>query len=385
MSQEEIKLGYITKQSPKDVKAYSGIHYFMYQALKKKFGHVDTLGPLDDDIYKYIPKLRGKFLHFLTKKTFKYQYDLKLAKRASLRIDQKIHSHNPDVLLASLVSPEVAFLESNLPLYLTTDATFPLLKDLYASHSNLHPESINNAMELEGRAFQKAEKLLFPLQWIADSAIRDHGISANKIEVIPYGANIKNVITTEEFETNLSKKITNDTCKLLFIGVRWEEKGGPAAIETLKKLREKGIRAELTICGIIPNLKENVEGVHLEGFLDKEDPADYAKLERIFQEAHFFIFPTKAECVGISVLEAAAFGLPALTSNVGGMPEAIGHKENGFISEEPDDAEYYADQIADVWNNKPEYTRLSQNAYTAYKNKLNWDTWAERVREVIAS
>src|SRR5690554_1134311 len=165
-----MKIGYITKESPYDVRAYSGTHYNMLQALQKQFDDVAALGPIDHP-YKNIAKLKGRALRLFDKRIYKYQYNVGLAKRMAAILDKKIEFAKPDVLLGSLVSPEVAFLKSKLPLYLTTDATFPLLNDVYASHSNLSKISIKNARRLENMAFEKATKLILPLKWLADSAM----------------------------------------------------------------------------------------------------------------------------------------------------------------------------------------------------------------------
>jgi len=136
-----MKVGYLTKQNPEDKKAYSGTHFYMYQALQRKFDGVISLGPVDSK-YKYVSKIEGKLRTAFSSKIYKYQYDIRLAKRMASIIDKKIDQQNPDVILASLMNPEVAYLKTEKPVYLTSDATFPLLHNLYQSHSNLHPTSI---------------------------------------------------------------------------------------------------------------------------------------------------------------------------------------------------------------------------------------------------
>ena len=132
-----MKLGYITKQNPNDIKAYSGTHFQMYEALKQCFDHVIPFGPVKEP-FPQLLKIYGRLLRIRSNKIHKYQYNIGLVKRAARLIDKRILDTNPDVLLVSLMSPEVAFIKSNIPLYITTDATFPLLIDVYKSHSHLH-------------------------------------------------------------------------------------------------------------------------------------------------------------------------------------------------------------------------------------------------------
>ena len=84
-----MRIGYITKEDPNNVRAYSGTHYAMYQALKEEFEEVVPLGPIDH-WYKNIAKLKGKYYTIGSKKLFKFQYDIKLAQIHAKLLDKKI-------------------------------------------------------------------------------------------------------------------------------------------------------------------------------------------------------------------------------------------------------------------------------------------------------
>lgn len=377
-----MKIGYLTKQDPEDKRAYSGTHFCMYQALQKNFEEVVPLGPVDSS-YKFIPKVKGKWLTLLSGKTYKYQYDVGLAKRMSAIIDKKIIATDPDVILASLMTPEIAYLQTEKPIYLTSDATFPLLQDLYKSHSNLHLKSIEEARHLEQMAFQKATKLIFPLQWIADSAIKDYGVSPDKIGVIPYGSNLEEKVSESELEKLINIRCTSPKISLLFVGVRWEEKGGPFAVEVLRELQKSEVNAELWILGCNPDIPNKPEQVKVLGFLDKGIREEQKEMFRLYREASFFIMPTRAECVGMSFIEAASFGLPAIGTEVGGVPEAVIHEETGFIINGDQNPKMVADWISQNWKNRTAYERLSQNAWERYQTHMNWSRWGGLVREII--
>tara|TARA_R110001599_G_scaffold150929_3_gene335351 strand:- start:53788 stop:54927 length:1140 start_codon:yes stop_codon:yes gene_type:complete len=375
-----MRIGYITKEDPNDVRAYSGTHYAMYQALKGEFEEVIPFGPVDH-WYKNIAKLKGKILTFGNKKVFKFQYDIKLAQIHAKQLDEKIRKLKPDVLLGSLVSPEVAFLKTDVPLYLTTDATFPLLQDLYQSHSNLHSLSIKNALVLERMAFQKARKLMLPLEWLSKSAQNNYRIPKSKIEVIPYGSNLASP-TENEVQTLINERIRSEELTFLFVGVRWEEKGGPEAVGIIKELNRKGIKAKLIVVGITPEIEE--ECVEVIGFLDKQDTDQLSKLIELYQSSTFFILPTKAECVGMSFIEAASYGLPAIGSIVGGVPEAVINKETGLIFDPVENPSKVADEISELWSNKSRYEEMGAQARKRYSEHMNWKSWAKRVKKILS-
>ena len=378
-----MKIGYITKQNPLDRRAYSGTHHYMYKALQNCFEEVIPFGPVDSK-YKIIPKIKGRLLRLGTGKVYKYQYDIGLAKRMASIIDRKISEHHPDVLLASLMNPEMAFLKSDKPLYLTADATFSLLNEVYGSHSNLHPRSIKEAKFLELKAFEKATKLILPLNWLADSAMKDYGVPADKIEVIPYGANLDTSISQSELTPLIENRQQSPKLKLLFVGIRWEEKGGPFAVEVLRSLLKKGMDAELHIVGCEPEITDKPHGIKVIGFVDKEKEEGRLRLHQLYKEATFFIMPTQAECVGMSFIEAASYGLPSIGSETGGVPEAVVDGETGLICRPSQSTEEVADRIIAVRKEKQRYKNLSQRAYSRYKNLMNWEKWVQKVKEVMS-
>ncbi len=98
------------------------------------------------------------------------------------------------------------------------------------------------------KALKKASAVVSSSKWAAQSVVKDYNISPNKVHTVPFGANIERTPPEEIVE----RRKKSDCCRLLFIGANWQRKGGEIAFETLLKLEELGIRAELVICGSIP-------------------------------------------------------------------------------------------------------------------------------------
>jgi glycosyltransferase involved in cell wall biosynthesis len=56
----------------------------------------------------------------------------------------------------------------------------------------------------------------------------------------------------------------------------------------------------------------------------------------LFLKADAFLLPSHAEGLPIAILEAMAAGLPIIASRVGGIPEVVCDKENGYVIEPGD-------------------------------------------------
>ena len=117
---------------------------------------------------------------------------------------------------------------------------------------------------------------------------------------------------------------------MLFVGVDWEKKGGKIAFETLLELERLGISAHLTIVGCVPPSDIRHKNLRLAGSLNKNDSSQRRQLYHLYRNADFFLLPTRAECYGIALCEANAFGLPAITTDTGGIADIIENGKNGY-------------------------------------------------------
>ena len=55
------------------------------------------------------------------------------------------------------------------------------------------------------------------------------------------------------------------------------------------------------------------------------------KLRSLFERAHLFVLPTRADCFGIAVIEAMASGLPVVMCDAGAAHEIVDHGRTGWV------------------------------------------------------
>jgi glycosyltransferase involved in cell wall biosynthesis len=222
--------------------------------------------------------------------------------------------------------------------------------------------------------------VIYSSAWAARSAIEDYGADPAKIHVVPFGANIDEPPAREVV---LARK-QSEQCRLLFLGVDWVRKGGDIAFETLLKLEELGIRAELVVCGCTPPQGVAHERMKIIPFLDKNDERQRKELEQLLMSADFLLLPTRADCTPIVFCEASAFGLPVVATNTGGVPEVVREGENGFLLPYEARGEAYAEVIARVYHDDERYAELVRASRAAFEERLNWDAWGVAVKHILA-
>ncbi|HRT67315.1 MAG TPA: glycosyltransferase, partial [Bacteroidota bacterium] len=119
--------------------------------------------------------------------------------------------------------------------------------------------------------------------------------------------------------------------------------------------------------------------------LNKSNPQESEKFNKLLSESHFMLFPTRADTYGHVVCEASAFGVPTMASNTGGVSEVVKNGVNGFLFDfnKPGTIEEIAGTIIYYFNNPIEYRQLCLSSYQRYKQELNWDIIVSKILQVI--
>jgi glycosyltransferase involved in cell wall biosynthesis len=381
MTVNMLKIGVIGTSKHNDINLWSGTPYYLTRALRKHCGEVYYIGPINSRL-----EFVGKCINKISVMTYKKRHDFKrsifFAKRYAKIAKNIIGEKHLDVIFSPAGAQHVAFLEIGVPIVLVLDATFALMKNYYPEFCNLSKASLHQANAVAKLAVQKASLLLYASHWAARSGISDYDADEEKVHVVPFGANLEEEdIPPREMIFN---KVRSDNCRLLFLGVDWARKGGNIAFEALLHLIELGVRANLTVCGCMPPENFSHECMTVIPFLDKNDRVQRAKLLNLFLTSDFLLLPTRSEAFGLVFCEANAFGIPAITTNTGGVSTVVKNGENGFIFPVEAGGDDYALIIRDLWKNQDKYLELVQSSRLAFERRLNWDVWGLNIKKLLS-
>ena len=373
-----MRIAFLTHDDPLDSHSWSGILIYMLRSLERHCGEVVPLGPAGKSWF-----LAGKIaarLMRLAGKNIDPSHTVFLAKRWAKIFARKLVQADFDVIFAPVGSTEIAFLETSLPIVSYADLTAGFFINYAASLREITPWSIAQMKTVEGSALHRADRLVYASQWAANLAMKEYGIREEKISVVPMGANLDQIPSLDEILAIRNER-AEGSCRLLFIGVDWERKGGSTALDAMRELRARGIDASLTVVGCVPPANAVGQGMEVIPFLDKAIPEQRRRLDKLLLQSDFMLFPTRREAYGVVCCEANAFGLPLIASDGGGVP--VWNGENGILLRAEASGREYADTIQALMKDPARYMEMARSGREAFDTKLNWDSWGKSMAEIF--
>lgn len=161
----------------------------------------------------------------------------------------------------------------------------------------------------------------------------------------------------------------NKTIRLIYVGRLTPVKGLSCLLEALKILQKRRINIYLTIVGEGTEKQRLLtEELEVTSFVDFKGYVPFGEeLFRLYRESDIFVLPSLSEGLPKVLLEAMAFGLPIVATNVGGIPDVIKHQKTGILVP-PKSPEKIAQAIEKIKNNSKFRKKLIKNGYKFIKD-----------------
>ena len=376
-----MKISYVTDYNAADIRNWSGLGFYIAKTLSNQGNEIDYIGDLShraEMLYK-----AKKLLYRAVGKNYLWNREPAILKSLSRQATRKVREDS-DIIFSPGTLP-VAFMNSRKPKVIYTDAVFAEMIDYYSFCTNLCSSTIRNGNLVEQHALDSCSLAVFSSEWAAQSAIKHYNTPAHKVKVVPFGANIECNRTTEDIKAIIKSK-SSAKCVLLFLAVEWKRKGGDKVMEVARLLNEGGLETEVHIAGIRNLPMETVPPYVINhGFISKSTDEGKRKLDSLFEQSHFLILPSEADCTPVVFSEANSYGLPVISTKTGGIPSIVLDNINGHTFSLEDSPEKFANWIEDLFADRMSYEQLALESFNTYNNRLSWKAAGNNLQQLLLS
>jgi len=222
-----------------------------------------------------------------------------------------------------------------------------------------------------------------PSRWLARCA-RDSALFRElRVEVIPNGLDLNRIVPAEKKLARRFFGLADDKKYILFgahESTSDRNKGFQYLAPALRKLAEAGLgqTCEVLVFGAdTPHTPPDLglRTRYLGYFHDEQ------MLNQLYSAADVFVAPSMQENLPFTIMEAMACGTPCVAFDVGGIPDLIDHKVNGFLAE-PYRAESLAEGMAWVLKGEAEGAQFSRACRAKIEKEFDVALCAKRYLEL---
>lgn len=213
-----------------------------------------------------------------------------------------------------------------------------------------HGSDLNNIQDKEAvfllEAMENAEKCFFVSKQLLENVIT-LGYSGLNAEITYNGVDL------EHFK--IPDKSLQENKIVGYIGSLEPVKGADRLPELFEEIAVKSEEMPDFIIVGEGSLKQEIQKAFEMSELSVQMPGQIAfeKIPKILKGIDVLVVPSRNEGLGMVILEANAMGIPAVGTNIGGIPEAIGYQEN-LIEPDEELIENMAQRVTTILDNDRE-------------------------------
>ena len=223
--------------------------------------------------------------------------------------------------------------------------------------------------------FMNADKCLTLSNGIRDFIVSKTG-KAENVEVL------YNPCPDVEVIDVLAKREKN----ILFAATLYKEKGYLDLIEAFGKISVENKEWKLLLAGngsqeegkVLAEKYNVADRVEFLGWVRGDDK------DRVFRTSSLFCLPSYAEGFPMAVLDAWAYGLPVITTPVGGIPDIVIDGENGLLFN-PGDVDVLSEKLNLLINDALLRNKLSEEAKVLANTTFNTATIVRQLGNIYES
>lgn len=240
----------------------------------------------------------------------------------------------------------------------------------YGDEMQLDKNSIKKVLKkvIRQRSISAAARIIFVSEAGKESCEKIYHFDEKKSRVIYNGIADKYLLEGKRHLIKIEKPV-----EILYVGRLVGIKGIDNLLKAFERLK-RDFSVHLSLVGdgeqrrILQELSDQLQLVWKEGAVEGSDVTFYGvqtDITQFYKKASLFIYPSVCqEIFGLSIIEAMAFGVPCISNCVGGIPEVIADRKNGFLTKTSDvDGLYTTMKLAfDIMEDKDAFNIMSKEA-----------------------
>lgn len=184
------------------------------------------------------------------------------------------------------------------------------------------------------------------------------------------------------------EKRNNEIPHLLFLSNLMESKGVIVLLDALKIVHDSG---QLFCCDIVGAetreitsycLKEEIEKRGLHNPIIYHGRKTGEEKAGLFKKADILIHPTLDDCFPLVLLEAMQYGLPIVSTKVGGIPDIVKDGYNGYVCDSGN-SEQIADWLAQLIDNNSLRLKMGSEGKRMFLKSFSISRFENRLIEIL--
>lgn len=360
-----------------------GIESFMLVQSKKS----DNNFIIKSSNVPYINKFRFELDRFPLRSVLKNKQSIFSLSIIPEKLNEKIKKIKPDIIHLHWITGGFVKIENiekyNIPIIWSLHDMWPFTGGCHYDNECKKYESncidcplLNKNNNLSVKVFNRKQKTYNNTKdlyinglskWIANCAQKSTLFSAKKVLNIPNGIDINEFFPLNKKEAKEQLSFPENKKVILFGAVAAtvdKRKGFDLLQEALKGMKLKMDKI-LTVFGSSQKQEMELDGLsyHYLGRISGNK-----LLRTIYSAADVVVIPSRQENLSNVVLEALACGTPVVAFDIGGMPDMIKHKKNGYLAKEFNTSDLLAGIEWVLYNS--DFSKISENAHQTVKTQF---------------
>jgi phosphatidylinositol alpha-1,6-mannosyltransferase len=227
----------------------------------------------------------------------------------------------------------------------------------------------------------------------SDLVVASSKMTADLVTQVAPDSSVKVVYPTYMLNTPMNFEHTeNPVLEILTLCRIDERKGIIQSLHALEIAAKNGVNFRWKIAGsgpLLEKLKDELEQSQIKENVVLLGRVDDKLKGKLLSNSDLFLMPSyqvgkSLEGFGISYIEAASYGIPAIAGDVGGAPEAVINQQTGWCVDGRN-SEEIAEAISEAYNNPTLRKAMGFNAHKRFTDELEGNKVFDQLLALIDS